>query len=105
MKVFRYSKNEYRSRYRRLFLSPTNAHKNVKLARKASDNKTCHLRMLGYPLAPRGINVNDEEFYSDFLKHLAKDKPELLALQVDPMPYLYRARQFAVDHLATNLDS
>ena len=50
-------------------------------------------------------NVNDEEFYTDFLKHLAKDQPELLALQVDPMPYLYKARQFAVDHLATNMDS
>ena len=92
MKVFRFSKNEYRNRYRRLFLSPALGQKEVKLTRKATDNKTCRLRMVGYPIAPPGINVGDEEMYTTFLKHLANDKPELLAVQVDPMPYLYTAR-------------
>ena len=43
--------------------------------------------------------------YTAFLKHLAEDQPEMLAVQVDPMPYLYTARQFAVDHLAGKLDN
>ena len=105
MKVFRYSKVEYRNRYRRWYLSHTLAQKDVKLTRKATDNKTCRLRLLGYPLAPRVFNVGDEEMYATFLEHLALDKPDMLAVQVDPMPYLYTARQFAVDHLADKKDS
>lgn len=56
MKVFRYSKNEYRADYKRLLLSPQVSHKEVSLTRTGMDDKTCDLKLFGYPMRPSSID-------------------------------------------------
>lgn len=57
MRVFRYSKQEYKQTYRRLLFSHDVLVKNLSITRTGLDDKTCNLTMVGYPQVPKNFDV------------------------------------------------
>ena len=62
MKVFRFSRTEYKQTYRAKFLSPDGytGKKVIKLQRTGLDDKTCRLNIRGYPLRPKDLKHPDQ---------------------------------------------
>lgn len=80
MKVFRYSKQEYRADYKRLLLSPQISYKTVSLARTGQDDKICNLKLFGYPMRPSSINKDQDKLFGQLCEQLKNDKTELIAV-------------------------
>ena len=101
MKVFRYSKNEYRHSYKSKFLSPdAYMSKKIELHRTGIDDKTCRINIRGYPQRPRNLKNLDSASIKALSDQIVRDKAQILAVQIDPMPYLWNARKFAIEHIS-----
>lgn len=104
MKVFRYSKNEYRRNYRRYLPSTDYNFKRFSLTRTGLDDKTCEMSLLGYPMMPASFENSDAEMFDGLVEQIKAEKSQILAIQVDPMPYMYRAREWSINNVAGNVD-
>jgi hypothetical protein len=70
MRVFRYSKNEYKQTYRRLLFSHDVVVKELSLTRIGQDEKTCHMSMIGYPLVPKHFNFDEKSMFKGLLEQV-----------------------------------
>ena len=80
---------------------PTSNLINKKLSlERIKDNKTCKLDLFGCPIrCPQDRMAVDDN--NQFVKDFHRLKPQLIAVQIDPMPFMYKARVFAQNMLPT----
>lgn len=58
--------------------------------------------MFGYPLVcPPNRNYAENPSLDPLLRILKEHRPEIVAVQLDPMEYMYQARKFALANLPT----
>ncbi len=62
---------------------------------RIADNKSCVLNLQGCPIKCPSSRQNP----STIIESFNKTSPELIAVQIDPMPFIYKARQWAIAHL------
>ena len=59
--------------------------------------------MRGYPIMPPSwyATQTPEDKLESLADIIAETKPEQIAVQIDPMPFLYKAREFGIETLPT----
>ena len=98
MHGFNYSRAEYVRTYRRLLPSTKITTKNLEVLR-AGDNTTCNIKLFGYPLRCPEARQDARQEIVRLGTQLRERTPELLAVQLDPLPYLYQQREHAIHNL------
>lgn len=94
MQGFKFSPQEYAATYRALMPSTRVLRKQLTVNR-VKDGKTCSVAVKGYPMV-RPSSRKPTEAAVFYKQAFSASK---VAIQVDPLPFLYQARQFALETL------
>ena len=98
MQGFNYSRAEYVRTYRRLMHSTKIITKNLDVLR-ANENATCTLKLYGYPLRCPEARQDPRREIVRLGTQLREKTPDLVDIQMDPLPYLYQQREHAIHNL------
>ena len=82
--------------------------KKLKKTRVGKDEKECIVNLYGYPLRPDENTFNQELADGEkppVINQIEKTKPNIIAIQIDPMKYLHSARTFALNTIPYMKDS
>lgn len=100
MQGFRFSKDEYRRVYKRLMPSSKVLSAQLSVTRVA-DNETCALNVFGMPIRCPEYRSSPEHLQQHLISQWKRDRPEIIAVQLDPMPYMHMARSYAINNMPT----
>ena len=103
MKVLKLSELEYKNLYKYRLPCRAVQKNNLRVTRSRTDDKQCRVEMRGYPIMPPSwyATQTPEDKLESLADIIAETKPEQIAVQIDPMPFLYKAREFGIETLPT----
>ena len=96
--LFHYSVQEYKANVKKCLTSNQRKIKTLKL-KKGEDQKEVIVNLYGYPVCPMPHLYENDDKPTDFIENMGANNPDIVMVQIDPMQYLTKCRQFALSNL------